>query len=135
MYSRLGFYCFSPPAIVHTGESYVLVGPHGSTPLTPLPLSATPSSSPILSAGMCANSSPEGDSPLFSQLHKWGPAKVTLQSNFTLPARTECILPCKVPHSYGNQLGMVSSLGEVSPYYVACTVTIRLVIDISLSGL
>ena len=104
------------------GESYVLVGPHGSTPLTPLPPSATPSSSPILSSGMCANSSPEGDLPLLSQLHIWGPAKVTLQSNFTLPARTECILPCKVPYSYGNQLGMVSSLGEVSPYYVACTV-------------
>ena len=102
------------------GESYVLVGPHGSTPLTPLLSSATPSSSPILPAGMYANSSP--DSPFFPQLHKWGAAKVTLQSNFTLPARTKCILSCKVPHSYGNQLGMVSSLGEVSLYYVACTV-------------
>ena len=31
------------------GDNYVLVGPHGSTPLTPLPPSATPSSSPIIS--------------------------------------------------------------------------------------
>ena len=105
------------------GDNSVLVGPHGSTPLTPLPPYAIPSSPPIISAGMDANSSPGGGPPLFSQLHKWGPAKVTLQSSFTLPACTECILPCKVPHSYGNQLGMVSSQGQVSTYCVACTVS------------
>lgn len=105
------------------GDNYVLVGPHGSTPLTPLSPSATPSSPPILSAGMYANSSPGKDPPLLSQLPKWGPAKVTLQSNFTLPACTGCILPCKVPRSCSNQLGMVSSKGEVSAYYIACTVS------------
>ena len=105
------------------GDKYVLVGPHGNTPLTPLPPSATLSPPPILSTGVYANSFPGRNPPLFSQLPKWGPAKVTLQSNFTLPARTECILPCKVPHSYSNQLGMVSAKGEVSTYYVACTVS------------
>ena len=105
------------------GDNYVLVGPHGSTPLTPLPPSSTLSYSPILSAGMYANSSPGRGPPLFSQLHKWRPAKVTLQSSSILCARTECILPCKVPHSYGNQFGMVSSQGEVSTYCIACTVS------------
>ena len=48
---------------------------------------------------------------------------MTLQNNFILPTRTECILACKVPQSCSNQLGMISPRGESSTYHVACTVS------------
>ena len=72
------------------GGTYVLVGPHGSTALTPLPPSAI--SHPISFCWGLYQSL-----PLFLQSPTWGPVKVTLQNNFTLPARKECIMLCKVP--------------------------------------
>ena len=69
-----------------------------------------PSSSPNLSAGVHANLSLGRNLPLFIQSPTWGPVKVTLQNKFTLPARTECISPCKV--SQINHLGMVSPQGK-----------------------
>ena len=105
------------------GDSFVLVGPHGSTPLTPLPLPAASHPPSNLLGGTYAYPSPREEGPLFSQSPMWGPVKVTLQTNFTLPARTECILPCKLPNSCSNQLGMISPRGESTAYYVACTVS------------
>ena len=96
--------------------TYVLVGPHGSTALTPLRPS-TPSSAPSnLSAGKSANPSEGGNQHLFLQSPTWGPVKVTLKNNCTLPAPTECILSCHVPCSCINQLVMVSQHGESSQY-------------------
>ena len=105
------------------GDTYVLVGRHGSTPLTPLPLSAISTPSPNLSAGAYASPSLGQNPPLFLQSPTWGPVKVTFQNNFTLPARTECILLCKILQRCSNQFGMISPRGESSAYYIACTVS------------
>ena len=105
------------------GGTYVLVGPHGSTALTPLRPSAPSPAPSNLSAWTSANPSEGGNQPLFLQSPTWGPVKVTLKNNCTLPGRAECILPCHVPRSCRNQLGMVSQHGESSQYYVACSVS------------
>eukprot|EP00794_Sanderia_malayensis_P002386 gene2386-biopygen1273 len=64
-----------------------------------------------------------GVQPLFHQSATWGPVRVTLCSNITVPERTECIIPCKLPPSCSNQLGMISPKVEPSNYLVACTVS------------
>eukprot|EP00794_Sanderia_malayensis_P018507 gene18507-20366_t len=64
-----------------------------------------------------------GVQPLFDQSATWGPVRVTLCSNITVPERTECIIPCKLPPSCSNQLGMISPKVEPSNYLVACTVS------------
>ena len=105
------------------GGGYVLVGPHGNTPLTPLPPSAIPPPPSKVSAGTHTPPYQGGSQSLFSQSPTWGPVKVSLQNNVTVPAHTECILPCKVPQSCTNQLGMVSPRGDSNPFYVACSVS------------
>ena len=104
------------------GGTYFLVGPRGSTALTPLRPASSPAPS-NLSAGTSANPSEERNQPFFLQSPTWGPIKVTLKNNCTLPGRAECILPCHVPRSCRNQLGMVSQHGEFREYYVACSVS------------
>ena len=113
----------------YLGDSYALVGPHGSTPLIPLPYTATSSSDPF-AAGTYTHPSPgrDRDQPVFSQSSSQGPVKVTLRTSITIPARVECIVEAKVPPSCHEQLGMVSQKGEsaesdIINYCIAYTVS------------
>ena len=66
------------------GGTYVLVGPHGSTALKPLPPSAPSPASSNLSAGTSSNPPIGGNQPLFLQSPTLGPVKASLKNNFTL---------------------------------------------------
>eukprot|EP00794_Sanderia_malayensis_P014447 gene14447-biopygen11547 len=61
--------------------------------------------------------------PVFAQSQTCGPVKVTLADGFTLPGRSECIVPCHIPSSSSNKLGMISHQGETPGFLVACTVS------------
>ena len=91
--------------------SYFLVGPHGSTPLTPVSKHLGPHSCQI-STTASSLSTPDPPSRL-TQSSTQGPAAVVLASNITLPPRTECIIQGLVPKSYANHLGMVCNLGDL----------------------
>eukprot|EP00795_Rhopilema_esculentum_P011176 gene11176-biopygen2777 len=64
------------------GDSYCLVGPHGSTPLTPLSLPVQPPP-PGLSAPVY--SSCKEDIPVFVQSSDYGPVFVTLSTDISIP--------------------------------------------------
>ena len=104
----------------HSGNSYRVSGPHGSTPLH-LWEPAFPPPSCNCSVGSCP--SREEFSPVFEQSTSQGPITLTLVDNFSIPGRTECILEAKTPRSYSNQLGMTCPLenSDVLPYNTAFT--------------
>ena len=89
------------------GDSYCLVGPHGSTPLTPLSLPVQPPP-PGLSAPV--NSSCKEDIPVFVQSSDYGPVFVTLSTDISIPGRTESVIQAQIPKSCKEQIGMVCSL-------------------------
>ena len=90
--------------------SYFLVGPHGSTPLTPVSTPLGPHSQQRSTTASTLSSL--DSSTKLTQSSSQGPVAVVLPSNLTLPSRTECIIQGLVPKSYANQLGMVCNLGD-----------------------
>ena len=84
------------------GDSYCLVGPHGSTPLTPLSLPVQPPP-PGLSAPV--NSSCKEDIPVFVQSSDYGPVFVTLSTDISIPGRTESVIQAQIPKSCKEQIG------------------------------
>ena len=104
------------------GGTYSLVGPHGSTPLTPLPPSAALSTPEI----SCSSASPQQSNlPVFVQSIDHGPVFVTVESSISLPSRTESVIQATVSKGCADLVGMVCSLGESNdlPCFTAYTVS------------
>jgi len=85
--------------------SYCLIGPHGSTPLTPWcpPAIAHPQLP-----------SPQHGLPVFVQNSDYGPTYLTVLSDICLHSRSECIVQARVPKNYSGMLGIVCNLNESS---------------------
>ena len=76
------------------GDSYSLVGPLGSTSISPWqPALQSPSSSCSINFSAAL----EEISPVFEQSYSQGPITLTLVDNFSIPSRSECILEAKTP--------------------------------------
>ena len=104
------------------GDSYSLVGAHGSTPIIPWEPALGP---PSCNSSVSSNTAQDGISPAFEQSTSQGPTTLTLVDNFFIPGRSECILEFKAPRGYSGQLGMVCPLedSDNSPYFTAFTIS------------
>eukprot|EP00795_Rhopilema_esculentum_P008878 gene8878-biopygen2045 len=107
--------------IAAIADSYCLVGPHGSTPLTPLSLPVQPSP-PGLSAPV--NSSCKKDLPVFVQSSDYGPVFVTLSNVISIPALLNGG-PLSLLTTWGNPCvaKIRSSLAIVAEADVECTMS------------
>ena len=97
------------------GDSYSLIGPHGSTPLTP----CLPSSLPHTTGLSCSLSSTctqvgQGTLPVFAQSSERGPGFVTLASDIVIPYRSECVVQANLPRRCDNMVGMICRISEES---------------------
>ena len=93
------------------GESYCLVGPHGCTPLKPLPFPANPQ---YQGYSASATQISREELPVFVQSHDYGPVFVTIENDISIPARAESVVLGRVPRSSNGHLGMVCATNEKS---------------------
>ena len=70
----------------HSGNSYLVSGPHGSTPLYPWKPAFPP---PSYNCSVGSRPSREEFSPVFEQSVSQGPITLTLVDNFSIPDRSE----------------------------------------------
>ena len=82
------------------GDSYSLVGHHGSTPIIPWEPVLGPLS---CNSSVSSSTSWDGISPAFEQSTSQGPTTLTLVNSFSLPGRSECIVGVKTPRGYSDQ--------------------------------
>ena len=102
------------------GDSYSLVGPHGSTPIIPWQPALRP---PSYSCSINFSAAREEIFLVFEQSSSQGPIILTLVDNFSIPSCSECILEAKTLHDYSDQLGMAypqENSGDF-PYITAFT--------------
>ena len=93
------------------GDSYSLVGPHGSTPLTPFLHSPQPyTTEPSCSFSATSNQPIQDNLPIFVQSSDQGPGFVTLESDIAIQYRSECVVQANVPKRCNNLAGMVCVL-------------------------
>ena len=97
-------------------SNYLLIGPHGHTPI-----------SPIASSDLGHdNSNRINDFAVFEQSTHRGPVPLNLVGSVTLPARTEAIVITSLPRGSRNTLGMVAPICNDSfpsclhPAYSVC---------------
>ena len=103
MCTCLVFLTFYSLQLTVVEDSYCLVWPHGSTPLTPLSLPVQPPP-PGLSAPV--NSTCKVKLPVFVQSSDYGPVFVTLSNYIFIPGRTESVIQAQTPKSCKEQIGM-----------------------------
>ena len=99
----MGFLTFYSLQLTVLGDSYSLVGPHGSTSISPWQPALQPPSS---SCSINFSAAREEIFPVFEQFSSQGPITLTLVDNFSIRSRSECILEAKTPCNYSDQLGM-----------------------------
>ena len=91
-------------------SSYSLIGKYGEIPLTPEEEISECHLPTFLENPL------KGPEPrvLFTQSQSKGPVPITLNSSISIPGRTEVLVTGKLPKSYAEEFGMVSSVSKDS---------------------